>query len=175
MSKAVFMIFSGFLLTLLQLTIGSCGWPLPLALMNSLYITLAFGRYWGLSSALLNALTLTILYGGSWHLLNIVTYPLLALLLDWWIKRHSDTLRISFWTPGAWAALTAALPAAAVWLEQWLSGGGSLEKLRELLYLTVWSAAVSALIFMLMILIGEALTEYLGLPRYLKRKGGKHL
>ena len=174
MSKAVFMIFSNFLLILLQLTLGSCGWPLPLALMNSLCTTLAFGRAWGLASAMLNALTLTVLYGGAWHMLNIFTYPMLAMLLDWWVNRHADAARITFWTPGVWAALVSALPAAAAYISCNTFNSGTLDgRILEILYLTLWSAAVSALIFMAMLFITEALAEYLGLPRFLKRKGSE--
>ena len=82
MNKFVYTVFTQFLLIYLQLEIGNWGWALPLALMGSLYLTLAYGAGWGCGSALFNGMVLAVLYGGGWNNLLIIVHPLAASLLN---------------------------------------------------------------------------------------------
>ena len=173
MSKLVFLLASQFLLILLELAMGNCGWTLPWALLGALYITLAFGRNWGIAAALLAASTLAVLYGGNWNLLKIISFPLLAAAVNWWISQHDEDVRIRFWTPGAWAALAAAVPALANSFFRWSESGIYPDELHFTVLKTLWTAAVSAPVFVVIVFACEAASEFLGLPRFLTRKGGE--
>lgn len=173
MNKLIFLLFSQFLLMLLELAMGNCGWTLPWALLGAIYITLALGRSWGMAAALLAGMVTAVLYGGDWNLLKIIVYPLLAGAVNWWIENHNADVNIHFWTPGAWAGAVSALPALAHWLFRWSESGVYPTELHWVLLKMLWNAAVSAPLFMLMIFVGEAATEFLGLPRFLTRKGGE--
>lgn len=172
MFKAVFLILSQFLLLYLQLELGNIGWPLPLAQLGALYLVLALGRNWGAAAALLNGAMLCSIYGGNWNVLYPLLYPLLALALGWWIDRHDEDVRPDFWLPGAWTGFFAGLPALLQCLTRWCLSGSYPVQMHWLLLQTVWCAAVSAALFVLFIFVGEALTEFLGLPRFFTRKGG---
>ncbi|MBO5924113.1 MAG: hypothetical protein J6Q81_06325 [Lentisphaeria bacterium] len=173
MSKLIFLLFSQFLLILLELALGNCGWTLPWTLLGALYITLAFGRNWGIAAALLAGMVLSALYGGSWNLLKIIIYPLLAGAVNWWITQHQEDITIHFWQPGAWAGAAAALPALANMLFRWSESGIYPAGLHFLLLDILWTAAVSAPLFIVIVFLGEAAAEFLGLPRFLTRKGGE--
>ena len=172
MNKITFLIFTQFLLTLLQLFAGNFGFVLPLALLGALYIVLALGKLWGFAAALMSGCVFSVLYGGSWNLLYIVTDPLLALGLGWWIDRHDEDVAVNFWQPGAAGGIASSLPAWWSLVFLWNESGHFPSELPWLLVQTLWSAAVSAALFMLLILLGEAATEFLGLPRFLTRKNG---
>lgn len=173
MSKLVFLLLSQFLLILLELASGNCGWTLPWALLGALYITLAFGRNWGIAAALLTGMILSALYGGSWNLLKIITYPLLTAIVNWWIGQHQESINIRFWQPGAWAAAAAAFPALAGALFRWSESGIYPDGLHYLLLQILWTAVVSSPLFIMIVFLGEAASEFLGLPRFLTRKGGE--
>lgn len=165
-NKVVFLLLSEFILLWLQLQSGSLGWPLPLALMGALYLTMAYGRSWGIAGGLLSGMTLAVLYGNSWNLLYILLYPLLSCWLDWWVQHHEDALARDFWLPGVCAALVGAVPMLAMMF----SSGNMPDKWLTAVLDLFWSAAVSAGIFMLILLSGEALGEFLGLPCFFNRK-----
>ena len=152
---------------------GNCGWTLPWALLGALYITLAFGRNWGIVAALLASSTLAVLYGGNWNLLKIIVFPLLAAMVNWWISQHDEDVRISFWPPGAWAALAAAVPALASSFFRWHESGIYQAELHFIVLKTLWTAAVSSPLFIVIVFLGEVAAEFLGLPRFLTRKGGE--
>ena len=172
MNKAVFLLFNQFLLFALQLLLGNAGWPLPLALLGALYLALAFGKHWGMAAALLCGAVTATLYGTSWNLLCIITYPLLAWLLNFWSERHDEAVRMGFWMPGVWGALFASIPAWGALLWQWCGTGVYPDMLHWLLLRTLWCMIFSAGIFMVLTFIGESFTEFLGLPRFLTRKSG---
>ncbi|MBE6366482.1 MAG: hypothetical protein E7052_01055 [Lentisphaerae bacterium] len=169
-NKVVFLLLSELFLLLVQLMLGSLGWPLPLALMGVFYFTLAYGRSWGIAGAMIVGMVLAVLYGGSWNLLHIAVDPLLVCYLDWWISRHDESVTADFWQPGAVAAVAGALPALAAMIELWQSSGSLPGSWYMLLLDLAWSATISSGIFMLILLLGEAFGEYLGLPRFLNRK-----
>lgn len=175
MNKAVFVIFSQFVLLLLQLVMGNGGWTLPFSLLGTLCVTLSMGRNWGIFSGLLGGMSLSALYGGSWNLLYTAVNPLLAMLLNWWIVRHDEDIRFDFWQPGAWAGFAGALPMLAAMLVQYISSGILPDNWYWLIVQILWSAAVSAPLFVLFMLINEGIAEYLGLPRFLTGKGGQSL
>lgn len=172
MNKAVFLLFTQFLLFVVQLALGNWGWPLPLAMLGALYCGLAFGKNWGMAAALFTGAVSSALYGGSWNLLYIVLYPLLAWLLNFWIERHDEAVRADFWMPGVWCGLFSALPAWGTLLWQWPHYGGYPAELHWLLLRTLWCMAFSGGMFIVLILGGEAAAEFLGLPRFLTRKSG---
>ena len=173
MSKFVFVIFSQFLLLLLQLLLGNGGWVLPLAMLGALCIVLAMGRNWGVFAGLLNGAVLAAIYGSSWNLLYIIIDPLLALFVNWWIEHHDEDIRSDFLLPGVLAGTAGGLPAVAAAFYGWLNSGVYPDMLHWLLLKMVWSAVVSAMLFNVMLLLNEALAEYLGLPRFLTRKSGQ--
>lgn len=172
MNKAAFLLLTQFILFVLQLLLGNGGLPVPLALPGALYMVLAFGKNWGMAAALLTGTVTAALYGGSWNLLCIALYPLLAWLLNFWIERHDEAVRIDFWLPGMWCGLFAALPSWCSLLCNWVQSGNYPPLTHWLLLRTLWSMAVSAGLFIVITFIGEALTEFLGLPRFLTRKSG---
>lgn len=172
MNKAVFLLFTQFLLFGLQLLLGNAGWPLPLALLGALYLVLAFGKHWGMAAALLNGAITATLYGTSWNMICIITYPLLAWLLNFWIERHDEAIRLEFWMPGVWAALFASLPAWGALLWQWSATGVYSGMIHWLLLRTLWCMIFSAGLFVVLTFAGETLNEFLGLPRFLTRKSG---
>lgn len=172
MNKLVFLIFTQFILTLLQLFAGNWGFTVPFALLGALYIVLALGKLWGFAAALLSGATLSVLYGGNWNLLYIIVNPLLALLLGWWIDRHDENVSVGFWQPGVFAGVASSLPAWCSMLFLWSESGRYPAEMPWLLLSTVWCAAVAAPVFVLLILLGEAAAEFLGLPRFLTRKNG---
>lgn len=173
MNKLVFLLLSQFLLLLLELAMGNCGWTLPWALLGALYIVLALGKNWGVAAALIAGVVLAVLYGGGWNLLKIIVYPLLAGLTGWWIDRHDEDISLRFWTPGAWAGVAAAVPALASILFRWGESGIYPMELHWLLLRVLWTAIVSAGLFAMIIFAGEAAAEFLDLPRFLTRKGGE--
>ena len=173
MSKLVFLLFSQFLLIILELAMGNCGWTLPWALLGAIYISLAFGRNWGIAAALLAGMVPAVLYGGGWNLLKIIIYPLLTGLVCWWIEHHNEDINIRFWTPGAWGGAISAIPALANLLFRWSESGIYPTELHWVLLKMLWTAAVSAPLFVLITFTGEAAAEFLGLPRFLTRKGGE--
>ena len=172
MGKFFFIILSQFLLIFLQLGLGNLGWPLPLALLGALYVTLALGLNWGCTAALLSGSLLCALYGGGFYALLVVLHPLLAAGLNWWIERHDEDIRPDFFLPGVWAGLIGALPSALSIVYYGLTYHTLPLDLPFFLLRVLWSAAVSSGIFMGMIFLGEACTEFLGLPRFFTRKGG---
>ena len=173
MSKLVFLLFSQFLLILLELAMGNCGCTLPWALLGAIYTALALGRTWGVAAALLAGMVPAVLYGGDWNLLKIIIYPLLAGAVCWWIEHHNEDINIHFWAPGAWAGAISAFPALANLLFRWGESGIYSTELHWLLLKMLWTAAVSAPLFTLVVFVGEATAEFLGLPRFLTRKGGE--
>lgn len=173
MNKLVFLLLSQFLFILLELAMGNSGWTVPWALLAAIYTTLALGRRWGMAAALIAGMILSGVYGGGWNLLKIIFFPLLAGAVSWWIERHDEDISIHFWTPGAWAGLTAAMPALANMLFRWGESGIYPPELHWLLLKTVWTIVVSALFFTVVIFCGEAAAEFLNLPRFLARKGGE--
>ena len=173
MNKTVYLLFTQFLLLYGEFMLGSAGIALPLAELGALHTVLAFGRNWGMAAALLNGMILSALYGGYWNLLYIVINPLLAWLLSWWIENHDEHISADFWQPGAAAGLASALPAAAGLIFLWGQSGSYPVELHYLLLRAVWCAAVSSGAFVLTVLLGEGLTEFLGLPRFLTRKAGQ--
>lgn len=170
-NKIVFVVFTQFLLIYLQLGMGNLGWTLPFAQLGALYTVLSLGRNYGIAAAMLNSLVFASLYG-SWNLLLIILNPLLAGLTGWWIDRHGEDVRKDFYFPGIWAGALAGFPALAEGLFRWAAGGRYPGFLHILALQICWSAAVSAGLFLVVIFLGEALNEYLGLPRFLSRKGG---
>ena len=173
MNKLIFLLFSQFLLLLLELAMGNCGWTLPWALLGAIYITLSLGKSWGVAAALLAGMVPAVLYGGDWNLLKIIIYPLLAGAVSWWIENHNTDIRIRFWAPGACAGAVSAFPALAYLLFRWSESGIYPAELHWTALKMLWTAAVSAPVFMLIIFTGEAAAEFLGLPRFLTRKGGE--
>ena len=171
-NKLVFLLFIQFILVCGQLALGNIGWPLPLALLGALYIAMALGKVWGIAAALLCAMDLAILYGDSWNLLNIIFFPLLAGAVGWWVDNHDEDICIGFWAPGAWAGFVSALPALAKQLFIWNEKGCYSPEIHYILLRMLWNSAVSGALFVGFILLGEAAAEYLGLPRFLTRKGG---
>ena len=172
MFKAVYLILTQFLLLYLQLELGNIGWVLPLAQLGALYAVLAFGRNWGAGAALFSSAVLCGLYGGSWNVLYPLANTLLALILGWWIDRHDEDVRPDFWTPGAWAGLLAGLPAIMNLLSSWVLTGRYPQQLHWVLLQSLWCTVVSAALFLLFIVLGEVQMEFLGLPRFMTRKGG---
>ncbi len=172
MNRAVFVIFSQFILLLLQLVLGNWGLTLPFSLLGVFCTALAMGRTWGLIAGLFSGMTLAILYGGSWNLLYVLINPLAAGVLNWWIERHDEDINIRFWQPGACAGVLNALPALMAVLYRTFAAGSYQFELHWLILKILWSAAVSAGLFVFMLLLEEAAGEYLGLPRFLTRKGG---
>lgn len=173
MSKLVFLLLSQFLLILLELAMGNCGWTLPWALLGALYLTLSLGRNWGVAAALLASSVLAVLYGGNWNWLKIIVYPLLAMAVSWWIERHDEDVSLKFWAPGACAGVAAAVPALAWMLFRWSESGIYPTELHWLIWQMVWTSVVSMLLFAAIMFLGEAMSEFLGLPRFLTRKGGE--
>ena len=102
-NKVIYLLLSGFVLIFLQLVLGNWGWPLPLAMLGALYLTMAFGRDWGIASALLSGTLLATLYGGGWNLLYIIINPLQAVAVSWWVENHDEEVEYDFWLPGAFA------------------------------------------------------------------------
>ena len=172
MGKTVFIILSQFLLIYLQLELGNLGWPLPLALMGALYTALALGGNWGIGAALLSGSLLCALYGGGFNALLVIIHPLLAGLLCWWIERHDEDVRPDFFIPGIWAGIAGTLPAFFSFTYYALAEGRVPGDWLFFLLRMLWSIAVSGGIFTMFIFIGEACTEFMGLPRFLTRKGG---
>ncbi len=175
MNRVVYLLFSQFLLILLQLTTGSWGWTLPRAELGALCIVLSFRMSWGVAAALLNSMILSTLYGGGWNFLYILINPLLAGGVGWWIGRHVEDIRLGFWSPGAWAGLAGALPALAALFWQWGEYGVYNSAVHWMILRTIWSVLVSAGCFVALNFLNEALTEFLGLPRFLLRKGRRRL
>jgi hypothetical protein len=171
-NKTVYLILSGFLLTYLQLELGNLGWPLPLALMGGLYLTLAFGRDWGIASTLLSGAVIATLYGGNWNLLYIIIYPLTAALVAWWVENHDEDIQPDFWPPGALAGFAGSLPLLLQLFAGWMNGGTA-GNLPWVLARMVWSVVLSGGIFVFIIFLGEGLSEFFGLPRFFVRKGGQ--
>ena len=170
-NKIVFVVFTQFLLLYLQLAVGNIGWTIPFAQLGALYTVLALGRDPGMAAALLNSLVLGSLYGG-WSLLLIIFNPLLAGLLGWWIDRHGEDIKIDFYFPGIWAGVLAGFPAMTEGVFRWVTGGKYPGHLHILALKMTWTAVVSGAVFIGFIFLGEAINEYLGLPRFLNRKGG---
>lgn len=173
MNRAIYLLFTQFMLLYGEFMLGSVGVNLPLSELGALHIVLAFGKNWGMTAALLNGMVLSALYGGNWNLLYVLINPLLAWLVGWWIENHDEHIGVGFWQPGALAAVGAALPAMTKLLVMWSQSGHYPFELHGLLLRTVWSAGLSAGIFVIVVLLGEALTEFLGLPRFLTRKAGQ--
>lgn len=173
MNKVVFTLFTGFILIYLQLILGNLGWALPLGLLGAVYIALAFGKSWGIGSALLTAMVLTLLYGNAWNILNVITFPLLAGGSGWWVEHHDENINLKFYHPGIAAGLLAAFPALAQELFYWGEWGQFSPAILFTLLRAVWSALVSGLLFMAILFIGETAALYLGLPRFLTRKGNQ--
>ena len=170
-NKIVFVVFTQFLLLYLQLAMGNIGWTIPFAQLGALYTVLSLGRNPGIAAALLNSLVLASLYGG-WNLLLIILNPLLVGALGWWIDRHGEDVKTDFYFPGIWAGVLAGFPAMLEGIFRWIAGGKYPGYLHILALQMCWSAVVSGAIFIGFIFIGEAASEYLGLPRFLNRKGG---
>ncbi len=171
MGKLLFMLFSQFLLILLQLVSGKLGWTLPWAELGAVYCALAFGSAWGAAAGTLSGMTLAILYGGSWNLLTVLFNPALAAGVGWWIERHDEDREFGFWAPGALAGLLAGVPAALVRLLDWSATGAWWPQAGYFGGRWLWTVLLSAAVFPGVILAGEAMMEFFGLPRFLNREG----
>ncbi len=173
MNKLVFTLFTGFITLYCQLILGNLGWYLPLGLLGALYIALAFGKSWGIVAAMLTGMTLALLYGNAWNMLNIITFPLLAGFSSWWIEHHDEDINLKFYFPGVLAGVLAAFPALAQELFYWGEWGHFSQSILFTLLRMLWCAVVSGVLFEAILFAGEAATLYLGLPRFLTRKGNR--